>query len=79
MDNKDINHIGNQAAVAALRVQLDALLSVLDEDKRTKYQTVLFEKTQAILESQKNKVSEDKFSLFKELFESAILRNEINP
>ncbi|MCB0475845.1 MAG: hypothetical protein KDC69_09220 [Flavobacteriaceae bacterium] len=79
MTSDEANHIGNQAVIAALRVQMDALLSVLDEEKRTKFQTVLFEKTQYLLEKESKNVSKEKFELFKELLELAILRNEINP
>lgn len=79
MNRDEINHIGNQAVISALRVQMDALLSVLDDSKRKQYQTVLFEKTQYILDKQKGKVSKEKYELFKELFESSVIRNEINP
>tara|TARA_R110000751_G_scaffold390_1_gene1555 strand:+ start:14289 stop:14528 length:240 start_codon:yes stop_codon:yes gene_type:complete len=79
MDLNDVNYIGSQAVIAALRVQMDALLSVLDESKRTQYQTILFEKSQYLLDTQENNISKEKFELFKELFEAGIIRNEIKP
>ncbi len=79
MNNEEVSKIGNQAVIAVLRVQMDALLSVLNEDKRTEYQTKLLKKTQNILDREKLNLSKEQFDLFKELFESGIIRNEINP
>jgi|GEM_PF-4682774 len=79
MSKEEIDYIGNQVVISALRVQLDALLSVLDDSKRTQYQTALFDKCQVILDKNKKLLSKDKYDFFKELFESAIIRNEINP
>jgi hypothetical protein len=79
MSKEEIDYIGNQVVISTFRVQLDALLSVLDDSKRTKYQTALFDKSQIILDKNKKLLSKEKYEFFKELFESSIIRNEIKP
>ena len=74
----DAHKIANEAILSALRVQIDALLSVLDESKRTQYQTALFEKTQYILDKEEKKAPKKEFELFRDLLQSAITRDEID-
>lgn len=78
MNKERINEIGLNANIAILRVQLDALLTTLPETERAKYQSVLFEKIQVLLESAKTKYITEEYNFFKGLLEDVSIRNEID-
>lgn len=77
MDKNRINQLGHKAVSAIVRVQIDAILSVLSDSDRNKYQTKLFENIQVLLDKTRPNLSQEEFEFFKGLLEDGSIGSEL--
>lgn len=74
MDNNKVNILGLNAQIALMRTQLDALIEILDSDKKETFEKLTFEKVSKVYIAMEKTLNPQDFKLFRDMIEDGLLR-----